>query len=62
MTHNTPRVRLTSPLIRNGREFYGPDTLGVFSCSKSPNEMHCLASEFPRVVFGTHNIDSCNRT
>ncbi len=41
---------------------YGPNGLGVFSCSKSTNELNYLASKFSRVVFGTHNIDSCNRT
>ncbi len=40
----------------------GPDGLGIFSCSKSTNELNYLASKFSRVVFGTHNIDSCNRT
>jgi formate dehydrogenase major subunit len=41
---------------------YGSNALGVFSCSKSTNELNYLASKFARVVFGTHNIDSCNRT
>ncbi len=41
---------------------YGPNGLGVFSCSKSTNELNYLAAKFSRVVFGTHNIDSCNRT
>lgn len=41
---------------------YGSNGLGVFSCSKSTNELNYLASKFSRVVFGTHNIDSCNRT
>ena len=40
----------------------GPDGLGTFSCSKSTNEVNYLASKISRVVFGTHNIDSCNRT
>ena len=41
---------------------HGPNGLGIFSCSKSTNELNYLASKFARVVFGTHNIDSCNRT
>ncbi len=40
----------------------GPDALGVFSCSKSTNEMNFLAGKLSRVAFGTNNIDSCNRT
>jgi predicted molibdopterin-dependent oxidoreductase YjgC len=41
---------------------HGPDALGTFSCSKSTNEVNFLAQKLSRVVFGTHNIDSCNRT
>lgn len=41
---------------------YNSDALGVFSCSKSTNELNYLASKFARAVFGTNNIDSCNRT
>ena len=40
----------------------GPNSLGIFSCSKSTNEMNFLAQKLARTVFGTHNIDSCNRT
>lgn len=40
----------------------GETGLGVFSCSKSTNELNYLASKFSRVVFGTNNVDSCNRT
>ena len=40
----------------------GPDALGIFSCSKSTNEVNFLAQKLARSVFGTNNIDSCNRT
>ena len=40
----------------------GPDTFGMFSCSKSTNEMNYIAQKFVRSVIGTNNIDSCNRT
>ena len=40
----------------------GPNSLGIFSCSKSTNEVNFLAQKLARVAFGTHNIDSCNRT
>lgn len=49
-------------LFQTVKSQVGPDGLGVFSCSKSTNELNYLASKFSRVVFGTHNIDSCNRT
>ena len=41
---------------------HGPDGLGIFSCSRTTNEMNFLAAKLARTVFGTHNIDSCNRT
>ena len=44
------------------RAQHGPDALGIFSCSKSTNEVNFLAQKLARVAFGTHNVDSCNRT
>ena len=41
---------------------YGENGIGIFSCSKSTNEMNFLAQKFARQVLGTNNIDSCNRT
>ena len=35
---------------------------GMFSCSKATNELNFLAQKFSRVVMGSNNIDSCNRT
>jgi formate dehydrogenase (hydrogenase) len=35
---------------------------GMFSCSKSSNEVNYLAQKFTRSVMGSNNIDSCNRT
>lgn len=40
----------------------GPQTFGLFSCSKTTNEMNYLAQKFARTVVGSNNIDSCNRT
>jgi len=40
----------------------GPQSFGMFSCSKSTNEMNYAAQRFARVVMGSNNIDSCNRT
>jgi predicted molibdopterin-dependent oxidoreductase YjgC len=40
----------------------GGDAIGVFSCSKSTNEMNFLAQKLARTAFGSNNIDSCNRT
>ena len=35
---------------------------GIFSCSKATNELNFAAQKFSRVVLGSNNIDSCNRT
>jgi predicted molibdopterin-dependent oxidoreductase YjgC len=40
----------------------GPEGFGLFSCSKSTNEMNYAAQKFARTVVGSNNIDSCNRT
>ncbi len=36
--------------------------IGMFSCSKATNEVNFAAQKFSRVVLGSNNIDSCNRT
>ncbi len=48
--------------FRRNLELRGPNALGIFSCSKSTNEVNFLAQKLARVAFGTNNIDSCNRT
>lgn len=48
--------------LRSARDTAGGRSIGVFSCSKSTNEMNFVAQKLARVAFGTHNIDSCNRT
>ncbi len=48
--------------FRRNLDAHGPDALGIFSCSKSTNEVNFLAQKLARAVFGTNNIDSCNRT
>ena len=44
------------------RDAHGGEAFGVFSCSKSTNEMNYAAQKFARVVMRSNNIDSCNRT
>ena len=48
--------------FRSAVEKHGPQTFGLFSCSKTTNEMNYLAQKFARSVVGSNNIDSCNRT
>jgi predicted molibdopterin-dependent oxidoreductase YjgC len=40
----------------------GPLAFGMFSCSKTTNEMNFMAQKFTRVVMHSNNVDSCNRT
>lgn len=39
-----------------------PRRFGMFSCSKTTNELNYVAQKFVRAVMGSNNIDSCNRT
>jgi predicted molibdopterin-dependent oxidoreductase YjgC len=48
--------------FRKALDENGPDSVGIFSCSRATNEVNFLAQKLARVVFGNHNIDSCNRT
>ncbi len=48
--------------FRTQVEKHGPRTFGMFSCSKTTNELNYVAQKFVRSVIGTNNIDSCNRT
>ena len=41
---------------------HDPRDFGMFSCSKTTNELNYTAQKFVRAVMGTNNIDSCNRT
>jgi formate dehydrogenase major subunit len=48
--------------LRRIRDRDGHQGFGMFSCSKTTNELNYLAQKFARTVMGTNNIDSCNRT
>jgi formate dehydrogenase major subunit len=48
--------------FRQIRDRGGREGFGMFSCSKTTNELNYLAQKFARSVMGTNNIDSCNRT
>jgi formate dehydrogenase (hydrogenase) len=40
----------------------GPGAFGLFSCSKTTNELNFITQKFARAVIGCNNVDSCNRT
>ena len=48
--------------LRLSRDQAGGEAFGMFSCSKATNELNFMAQKFARVVMGSNNIDSCNRT
>jgi len=48
--------------FRRNQAAKGANSIGIFSCSKSSNEVNFLASKLARAAFGNNNIDSCNRT
>ena len=48
--------------LRSARDIHGGRSIGVFSCSKSTNELNFMAQKLARAALGTNNIDSCNRT
>ncbi len=48
--------------FRSAAENHGPQAFGIFSCSKTTNELNFTSQKFARVVLGSNNIDSCNRT
>ncbi|WP_327678606.1 molybdopterin oxidoreductase family protein [Streptomyces sp. NBC_00467] len=48
--------------FRQARDQHGPDAFAMLSCARATNEMNYVAQKFTRVVMGTNNVDSCNRT
>lgn len=48
--------------FRQTRDAHGPDAFAMLSCARATNEMNYVAQKFTRVVMGTNNVDSCNRT
>ena len=48
--------------FRSVVDTHGPSGFGMFSCSKTTNEVNYAAQRFARRVIGSNNIDSCNRT
>ena len=53
---------LVAAAFRKSIEKKDPRNFGMFSCSKTTNELTYAAQKFVRSIMGTNNIDSCNRT
>ncbi len=57
------RAAWDEALDRTARELDAArGAFGMFSCSRATNETNYVAQKFARVVMGTNNVDSCNRT
>jgi len=52
---------LTVRRLREIREKYGPESIGVLTSAKCTNEENYLLQKFTRAVLGTNNIDHCAR-
>jgi formate dehydrogenase major subunit len=48
--------------FRRNIEAGGPQAFCMFACARSTNELNYVAQKFTRVIMGSHNVDSCNRT
>jgi predicted molibdopterin-dependent oxidoreductase YjgC len=44
------------------RTLDGGAMTGIFSCSKTTNELNFATQKFSRVALHSNNVDSCNRT
>ncbi len=53
---------LTAAAIQHAMDRGAERSFGMFSCSKTTNELNFVAQKFVRSVVGSNNIDSCNRT
>jgi predicted molibdopterin-dependent oxidoreductase YjgC len=52
---------ITARKLREARDTYGPDSVGVLTSAKCTNEENYLMNKFARQVIGTNNIDHCAR-
>lgn len=52
----------TAEAFRRAMRSRPEQAFGMFSCSKTTNELNFAVQKFARSVIGSNNIDSCNRT
>ena len=52
---------IASRKLREARDQYGPDSVGILTSAKCTNEENYLMHKFARQVIGTNNIDHCAR-
>ncbi len=54
-------LRISAQKLRETRDKYGSDSIGVLTSAKCTNEENYLMNKFARQVIGTNNIDHCAR-
>ena len=54
-------LEITARKLREARDRFGPDSLGILTSAKCTNEENYLMNKFARQVVGTNNIDHCAR-
>ena len=54
-------LELTATRLKEIKEKYGPDSIGVLTSAKCTNEENYLLEKFTRAAIGTNNIDHCAR-
>jgi predicted molibdopterin-dependent oxidoreductase YjgC len=54
-------LNITANKLRETRDAYGCDSVGVLTSAKCTNEENYLMNKFSRQVMGTNNIDHCAR-
>ena len=52
---------LAAKRLKEIKEKYGPDSIGVLTSAKCTNEENYLLQKFTRAAIGTNNIDHCAR-
>jgi formate dehydrogenase alpha subunit len=53
---------LVAGRLKDIKDRYGPDSVGVWASACCSNELNFLAQKFARAVLGTNNVDHCART
>jgi formate dehydrogenase major subunit/formate dehydrogenase alpha subunit len=54
-------LAITARKLRETRDTYGPDSVGILTSAKCLNEENYLMNKFARQVIGTNSIDHCAR-
>ncbi|MFH0947803.1 MAG: formate dehydrogenase subunit alpha [Elusimicrobiota bacterium] len=54
-------ITFTAKRLKEIKEKYGPDAIGILGSSRCTNEDNYVLQKFARAVIGTNNIDNCAR-